>query len=266
MGGEVWGGGVMVTVAATLWVVYLIPTWRRRRQYATAEKNAVRLQQTLRVLAETSEMPEHVRIEAKAREAVDRQRAIRHVGSKKPGDPTTLGATGGRRSVRQLRVASSAVLVLAVAGLGVSAVSPASAGNSVVLVIALAGAVGALVSLKRLARHATPVRIAQRDESPLPDFAFEVVESRERADAPRATWTPTPMPKPLYQSRGTVASSASASASASADAPTQRQRATDTPSVRANAVPGRFAAMGVVRDGGGDGFDLDEVLRRRRAG
>ncbi len=129
MGGEVWGGGVMVTVAATLWVVYLIPTWRRRRQYATAEKNAVRLQQTLRVLAETSEMPEHVRIEAKAREAVERRRAIRQVADKKRGDPVAVGATGGGRSVRQLRLASSAVLVLAVGGLAASVASPAIAGN-----------------------------------------------------------------------------------------------------------------------------------------
>ncbi len=121
---------------------------------------------------------------------------------------------------------------------------------------------GALVSLKCLARHAPPVRIAQRYASPMPDFAFEAPEAGEHFDAPRATWTPTPMPKPLYQSRGTVASSAVASVDASA----QPLRVTGAPSVEGNAVPGPFAAMGVVRDGGGDGFDLDEVLRRRRAG
>ena len=55
------GGGLMLAVAAALWMVYLIPNWLKRREYLATERNAVRLQQTIRVLSETAEVPEHVR-------------------------------------------------------------------------------------------------------------------------------------------------------------------------------------------------------------
>lgn len=74
MDGQVLGGGVVVLVAAGLWLVYLLPTWHSRRQYDAAERNAVRLNQALRVLAETSETPEEVRLELNARTAAAQQR------------------------------------------------------------------------------------------------------------------------------------------------------------------------------------------------
>ncbi|WP_106814485.1 large exoprotein [Microbacterium timonense] len=74
MGGQVWGGGVIVLVAVALWLVYLLPSWYGRRQYDAAERNAVRLNQALRVLAETSETPEEVRLELNARTAAAQQR------------------------------------------------------------------------------------------------------------------------------------------------------------------------------------------------
>ncbi|WP_349428088.1 large exoprotein [Microbacterium sp. LWS13-1.2] len=74
MGGQVWGGGVIVLVAVGLWLVYLLPTWHSRRQFDAAERNAVRLNQALRVLAETSETPEEVRLELNARTAAAQQR------------------------------------------------------------------------------------------------------------------------------------------------------------------------------------------------
>ncbi|MCC2030854.1 large exoprotein [Microbacterium allomyrinae] len=74
MGGQVLGGGVIVLVAVLLWLVYLLPTWNSRRQYDAAERNAVRLNQALRVLAETSETPHEVRLELNARTAAAQQR------------------------------------------------------------------------------------------------------------------------------------------------------------------------------------------------
>jgi hypothetical protein len=74
MGGQVWGGGVIVLVAVALWLVYLLPSWHSRRQFDAAERNAVRLNQALRVLAETSETPEEVRLELTARTAAAQQR------------------------------------------------------------------------------------------------------------------------------------------------------------------------------------------------
>ncbi|WP_308799115.1 hypothetical protein [Agromyces silvae] len=70
------GGGVLVAVAAALWVAYLLPTWFRRGQYLATERNAVRLQQTLRILAETAETPEEVRVEATARDVAAQQRIL----------------------------------------------------------------------------------------------------------------------------------------------------------------------------------------------
>src|SRR5919107_4527699 len=74
---DVIGGGVLVAAAAALWIAYLLPSWLRRRQYLATERNAVRLQQTLRVLAETAEMPEEVRAELSARSVVEQHRALR---------------------------------------------------------------------------------------------------------------------------------------------------------------------------------------------
>ena len=73
---DVIGGGLLVAVAALLWIAYLLPSWLRRRQYLATERNAVRLQQTLRILAETAETPEPVRVEATAREVATQQRIL----------------------------------------------------------------------------------------------------------------------------------------------------------------------------------------------
>ncbi|WP_353828981.1 hypothetical protein [Agromyces sp. SYSU T0242] len=70
------GGGVLVAVAATLWIAYLLPSWLRRRQYLSTERNAVRLQQTLRILAETAEAPEEVRVGVTAREVAAQERIL----------------------------------------------------------------------------------------------------------------------------------------------------------------------------------------------
>lgn len=74
MGGQVLGGGVIVLVVVALWLVYLLPTWNSRRQFDAAERNAVRLNQALRVLAETSETPGEVHLELNARTAMAQQR------------------------------------------------------------------------------------------------------------------------------------------------------------------------------------------------
>ncbi len=74
---DVIGGGLLVAVAAALWIAYLLPSWLRRGQYLATERNAVRLQQTLRILAETAETPREVRLEATAREVATQQRILR---------------------------------------------------------------------------------------------------------------------------------------------------------------------------------------------
>ncbi|QIM15213.1 hypothetical protein G7067_00350 [Leucobacter insecticola] len=71
------GGGVIFVVAALLWGAVLVPAWVRRREFRAAERNALRLQRTLRVLAETSEVPHEVRLEATARQALAQEKLLR---------------------------------------------------------------------------------------------------------------------------------------------------------------------------------------------
>ena len=77
MTGGVLGGGVIFVVAGVLWAAVLVPAWMRRREFKVAEQNAVRLQRTLRVLAETAEVPTEVRVEATAREALAQEKLLR---------------------------------------------------------------------------------------------------------------------------------------------------------------------------------------------
>jgi len=83
MGGQVLGGGVVVLVAVLLWLLYLLPSWQGRHRYYAAERNAVRLNQALRVLAETSETPEEVRLELNARTALAQQKLAKRVQSER---------------------------------------------------------------------------------------------------------------------------------------------------------------------------------------
>ena len=62
------GGGLMLAIAAALWLAYLVPNWFKRREYLATERNAVRLQQTIRVLAESAEIPDAVRADLAAKQ------------------------------------------------------------------------------------------------------------------------------------------------------------------------------------------------------
>ena len=77
MSGGALGGGMIFVIIAVLWAAVLVPGWNRRREFKAAERNAFRLQRTLRVLAETMEMPEEMRIEATAKEALAHEKLLR---------------------------------------------------------------------------------------------------------------------------------------------------------------------------------------------
>lgn len=79
MGGQILGGGAIVLVVVVLWLVYLLPTWQARMRYSAAERNAVRLNQALRVLAETSETPDEVRVELSRREIAKQHRLVKRL-------------------------------------------------------------------------------------------------------------------------------------------------------------------------------------------
>lgn len=71
------GTAIMLALAAVLWFLYLLPTWVRRREYLATERNATRLQRAIRVMAETAELPDEVRLEANAREVAQREKLLR---------------------------------------------------------------------------------------------------------------------------------------------------------------------------------------------
>lgn len=137
---DVWGGGIVIAMAAVLWLVYLTPSWRRRRDYLATERNAVRLQQTLRILAETAELPEEVRLEAKVRVVAEQEKALRkarkHEAAKAKADAeaeaarSELDAVQARRAADRLiaaaRVESTVAAPLAVRSAAPPVTEPAA--------------------------------------------------------------------------------------------------------------------------------------------
>lgn len=295
---SVLGGGVLLAVAAALWLVYLVPNWLRRSEYLATERNAVRLQQTIRVLAETAETPEAVRLEnaAKARALEARLRAKQRpvaVGTpavlEDPTDPRVIAATRLRRT----RVAATVVIGIAALALlsqiMVALIGGLAAASTLVVVVS-GGFLGAGLWLQgrlakaQRARRARPssaaapaTERARRVEAPLP----ELVD-------PRA-WTPQPLPQPLHQLRREAALRAAAQAERVAAAreaeeravaaraaavpqpvvatrpPSERAVSSERQQVVASAAKGRFAAMGVVGDLDAAIPDIDGALARRRA-
>ena len=72
------GSGIGTTltfiVAGVLWLVYLAPGIRRNREFNATEKNAIRIQQALRTIAQSTETPDEIVTELSNREANIRQR------------------------------------------------------------------------------------------------------------------------------------------------------------------------------------------------
>lgn len=239
-----------MAVAAALWVTYLMPTWARRRQYLATERNAVRLQQTLRILAETSEIPREVRAETSAR-GVSTQRKLlaqaeedARIASKAAGD----AATAARRAAvlrvaaarpkaltpaakaRRLRTMRALCTLLLLIGLVLTVVGATlvSAGIWTLLVCGLAAAVTAVAALGQLAtvhrrarasRTATDAGAAGAGRT-VPAGArgqrFEPVQFDDAPVVQPSPWTPQPLPKPLHLSPGSIAQAAMASVDAAA--------------------------------------------------
>lgn len=237
-------GGILVAVAGALWVVYLLPTWLRRRQYLATERNAVRLQQTLRILAETAETPEEVRAEATAREVASKQRILREREQSARAEASAaerlaqaerraaeLAARATERRARELeseaaRVATASSprrrrqqralcalalltgLLIVLTGLVVMALG----GTPLVAFSGLLLGGGAFGALVRLAPKRASVPEAAVSPSAVPVTAeFEPVDIDEPVPESRPGWTPQPLPRPLHLSRGTIAAAAMAS-------------------------------------------------------
>jgi len=227
MNGPVLSGGVIVLVAALLWLLYFLPSWRGQHQYDAAERNALRLNRALRVLAETSEAPREVQLELNARTALAQQKLAKRLQTDREqadlqrlreqlaathADPAFRRARARRRT--RLTATVLFVLALGVVGLGVWQLM--AAGSSVLLWVGGAVALLALLMLQRMAavarravRRAARV-VAQPEAVDLPSREAELHDQGPR------TWTPRTLPEPLVSVAGSRAHAARATIDAQA--------------------------------------------------
>lgn len=231
-------GGIILALSALLWLAYLLPTWLRRRQYLATERNAVRLQQTLRVLAETAEVPDQVRAETSARSVAEQQRALRKAAEEaeaaaKARDAaaaralprvtaTTASSPTAAMRLRRARLTTTVILAFAFVGAVVGVFQLAVAASWTLVVVSSLVAMLAVLGLQRMSRVAHARRVAQAPpravvRTGFTDFAeHESPAPQVRGEA--VPWTPVPVPKPLYLSRSSAPASAASPSSAAARA------------------------------------------------
>lgn len=265
MSGDVLGGGLVVVVAAVLWLAYLIPNWVQRREYLATERNVVRLQQTLRILAETAEVPEEVRLEASARDVAAQQRMLREVERRRRADtwlqlraarvanvrPSAPVAAAARAAAqrplalkrrRRGRIATTVVLTVGLVAAGFGVAQLVAIGSWGLLAAGALLVVAAVAMLRRLARPLLAGAVGEAPRASAP--VFDHAEYAEAAVAAVSReWTPQPLPKPLHLSKGSAAAGVMASVDAAAElrralARSQMElRAAERAALAAQAVP-----------------------------
>lgn len=295
-------GGIMVALAAGLWLVYLMPTWFKRREYAALEKTNIRRQQALRVLAETAPIPAVERVASivspsgqvtdrdKLAEAIKRSRDAQaaRVASRQYAEETTAPAQAASskarvaRRLRRTRAYATLLLIAAVVTLVVQLVLMITTGigAGAFSVLGFAAVVGivsfaALGRLASIARRRASIVVAPVQARPM---RTRIAEDREAARPPVATWTPVPLPKPMYLSRSEATPLEStvdpleALRAAALESDRALREAQQSPEVspitkpeRPAAAASAFASMGIVGKSDVTGPDLDEALRRRRS-
>lgn len=284
------GGGLIMAVAAALWFIYFMPAFTRRSQYMATERNAVRLQQTLRILAETAEVPDEIRAETTARSVAEHQRYLKK---------TTLthvpAAVFAAARLRRLRGIASSFLLVSVIVAALAGAQFAIPGALVTASVAGVSAIACLSALVGLARAGKALRLPAPENTMGSAFVDHSSSFASPLDMhPRvesetsivSSWLPTPLPKPLYAARavpqGLAGTSPSVAREVSLDIEAEvRRAALDAErAIRAAVLAAEsaeatlaavspFASMGIV-DGTagveGAGIDLDAALARRRAG
>jgi hypothetical protein len=222
------GTAIMLALAAALWFLYLVPTWLKRREYLATERTATRLQQTLRVMAETAETPEIVRLEATVRDATRQERLLRaqeraerrrfaeelrrEEAAERAADKAALAAASRvaaepdpaavrRRRMRRTRALAS-LLMISATGVGVVqvaliATTGAVPASWVVLAAAATGGCVAVGTQRRLDRRSAT---GTGSVSVATSAPVVVVSPAARAE-PTREWTPVPLPRPRYLER-----------------------------------------------------------------
>lgn len=263
------GGGIMLAIAAVLWLAYLLPSWLKNREYLATEKNTVRLQQTIRVLAETSEVSRAEMLRTLPSGPVAVGRPVRPVFD--TADKRSIGAV---HRLRRTRVATAFVLLLSVV-VGLVQVGVMIAGGAIVVAWLLLGAsaLGVLSSVAMLGRLAEVAR-SRRSVAQAPVRRTSLGPAPAAVASATQDWTPVPVPQPLYLSRGLAALAAAGDpaqelAAAAAAAEQALRDVEQPPAIAPAAQPAtaasRFASMGIVDAASAPTPDIDAVLARRRA-
>lgn len=295
MNGGMFGGGIVFAIAAALWVAYLIPTYLRRRNFDATERNAVRMQQTIRALAETTDVPEEIRVEASARAVIEQKRVLRQAEAAaraqvRQATGRAVGydeaAVSAAHRARRNRFASALFLLATIIGAVVGIILLANGGSWETLAISCISFAIALVIQEVVVSSSATAETASTNAN---RFASDIFDQGYYKAAPaERTWTPTQLPRPLHLSEGTLAQAVVQSQLA---ADRMRQNAQESALVErmnmdnsglenlrrsvpatpvkapvADSVTARLANMGVVAETESAQLDLDAVLRRRRAG
>ncbi|GGE83771.1 hypothetical protein [Mycetocola zhadangensis] len=237
-------GGIVFAIAAALWIIYLMPTWLRRNEFLATERNAVRLQQTLRILAETAEAPREVHVETTARSVAEQQKILKKyeaealerarvealalVEAQKRAEKArqteeVRRATIARearlkiqRARRRARLATTLVLTASLVASAFGGWLLATGGSAVLLAIGASTATLSGALLVRMARVTGRTGVAAPAAQAAPvSQVFEPVAFDEVTQV-ETTWTPTPLPKPLHLSQGSAAAGTIAQADAHA--------------------------------------------------
>lgn len=257
MGADGFGSSVIFAAAAVLWLAYLIPTWLRRREYLATERNALRLQQTLRIMAESAEIPEVVHAETSARNVVQQERvlkrqrqhsatvavaeeaalardALRQLAETKPAIAADVAITSiATRRLRRSRAITSTILLFALIAIAMAVSqlltpilvrsAPVSSGAWAVLGSAAVIATGSLLMLGQMAsvgRARVELAHTLRNRGPVIEFVTEEQLPAVVVTSPmqvRRSWTPVSVPRPLYMNRPAPDRAISASLDAAAD-------------------------------------------------
>lgn len=198
---------IVLLLVAAVWIAYVVPVWVRRRNYLATEQNAMRLQQTLRVMAETAEVPVLDRVEMSSRgiaEQERRLRAARKAAAKAerereeaarrdlPRVPVPGSLAERRAAMRQLRqrrrmTSLAGLLSLLVIFAGI--VIGFAAGNWWPATLGVAGLLGALAVLVQLSRVESAQRAAFARRRPEPRAAGTIAEPK-RAERARPVMPP----------------------------------------------------------------------------
>ena len=212
------GGGLVFAIAAVLWIVYLVPSWLRRKNFMATEQNTARLQQTIRVLAEVGESAEDgpavIRAEVSGRGVHEQHKALREAEAKARAavqaqivaealaarDPREVAALAKHRR-RTQRLIAFIILLLSVLTTAAGITFVGYTGNPVMMYVGLGSVMLSLVGLRILAapvRVAASAPVSARKPAAFVDYAPEVA-------APTREWTPAPLPRPLHLEPGSLA-------------------------------------------------------------